>query len=62
MEQNIILYWMEVNIGFCRTTDMVNQYRQDMGRDEIGRNVIMNAFKRLNPYITKIDENNGNTK
>ena len=56
MEQTIIADWMEVNTELGRTTDMLNQYRRDMGRDNIGRNAIMNQFRRLNSYITQIEK------
>ena len=46
MEQTIIADWMEVNMGFCWTTDMVNQYRRDMGKTEIGRSAVMGKIEK----------------
>ena len=34
MEQMIIAGWMEVDRGFRRTTDTVNQYRRDMDKQK----------------------------
>ena len=56
MEENIVANWMESDLGFRRTTDMVNQYRRDMGKIELGRNAIMNAFFRMTPLVTKIEK------
>ena len=34
MDQTIIAGWMEVDMDFRWTTDMVNQYRIDMGKQK----------------------------
>ena len=56
MEEDIVANWMEADLGFRRTTDMVNQHHQDTTKMKLGRNTIMGAFARMKPLVTKIEK------
>ena len=55
-DEYIIVDWMEINLGFRNMLIMVNTHRVEEGRQPVGRNVIMNAFDRMNPLIDRIDK------
>ena len=54
IEDCIIADWMEAELGFRQTPCMVKEHLLDYGLDHVGRNCIMNAFRRMQPIITKV--------
>ena len=47
IEDHIIDDWMEAGLGFCQTTILVNKHCLDCGLIHVGRNCVMNAFRRM---------------
>lgn len=55
IEEYIVVNWMESDLGFCGTTDMVNQYCWDTEK-KIGQNDIMSIFLWMKPLVAKVEK------
>ena len=45
---------MEVGLAFRYTTNMVNEYRTDVGMKIVGHNAVMNHFDKMSSILNKI--------
>ena len=54
VEESTIADWMEGGLRFRYTTNMVIEYRKDVGMEIVGRNAVMNHFDRMSTILNKI--------